>query len=334
MGVDCDETFSPVVKPATIRTVFSIVVSKNWSIHHMDVMNAFLNGNLEEILYMHQPQGFVDFEHPQYVCRLRKSLYGLRQASRTWHNRFANFVSTIGFCHSKSDHSLFIYRNGKDTVYMLVYVDDIILTTSSDALHQFIISKLNSEFPMTDLGPISYFLGISVKRDVNGLFLSQRRYAEDIIARANMSSCKPVVTPIDTKPKLSAHSGHPISNISYYGSLAGALQYLTFTRSDISYVMQQVCLFMHDPRETHMHALKQILRYIQGTLDFGLHMYPSSSTSLIPYTDADWGGCPETRRSTSEYCIFLGDNIISWSSKRQQTLSRSSAEAEYRDVPM
>jgi hypothetical protein len=216
--------------------------------------------------------------------------------------------------------------------YILLYVDDIILTTSSDGLRQSIISLLSSEFAMKDLGPLSYFLGIAVTRHQQGLFLSQKKYAEEILARAGMSSCKPCLTPVDTKSKMSATKSDPYADHSLYRSLAGALQYLTFTRPDISYAVQQICLFMHNPMEDHMHALRRILRYIQGTCHYGLHLSSSSTTSLISYTDADWGGCPDTRRSTSGYCVFLGDNLISWSSKRQPTLSRSSAEAEYRGV--
>ena len=147
-----------------------------------------------------------------------------------------------------------------------------------------------------------------------------------------MTSCKSTKTPVDTKAKLSPFSGPRYSDPTLYRSLAGALQYLTFTRPEISYAMQKICLFMHDPREEHMHALRRILRYIKGTLSFGLHLSPSDMSSLIAYTNADWGGCPDTRRSTSGYCVFLGDNLVSWSSKRQATLSRSSAEAEYRGV--
>ncbi|XP_021839291.2 uncharacterized mitochondrial protein AtMg00810-like [Spinacia oleracea] len=149
-----------------------------------------------------------------------------------------------------------------------------------------------------------------------------------------MSSCKPSSTPVDTKSKVSAYSGAPFEDPTLYRSLAGALQYFTFTRPDISYAIQQICLHMHSPTDDHMQNLKRIVRYIQGTLDYGLHLYPSSVTDLISYTDVDWGGCPDTRRSTSGYCVFLGDNLISWSSKRQPTLSRSSAEAVYRGVAM
>ena len=189
-----------------------------------------------------------------------------------------------------------------------------------------------SLFAMKDVGPLHFFLGIAVPRHSHGLFLSQKKYTKEIIVRAGMSSCKPCLTPVDTKPKLSATDSCPFEDPTLYRSLAGALQYLTFTRPDISYAVQQICLFKHNPMEAHMHAFKHILRYIRGTIQHGLHLYPSSTSSLISYTDVDCGGCSDTRRSTSSYCVFLGDNLLSWSSKRQPTLSRSSVEAEYLGV--
>nr|KYP54019.1 hypothetical protein KK1_000185 [Cajanus cajan] len=160
---------------------------------------------------------------------------------------------------------------------------------------------------MKDLGSLSYFLGINVNRHAGGLFLSIKK---NMLQRS-----------LTTKPKISVATSTPFEDPSHYRSLVGALQYLTFTRPDITYAVQQVCLFTHDPREEHMHTLKRILRYLQGTMDFGLHLYPSSTSTLLSYTDADWVGCPDTRRSTSGYCVFLGDNLISWSAKRQPALS-------------
>ncbi|KAJ9553498.1 hypothetical protein OSB04_017543, partial [Centaurea solstitialis] len=308
-GLDYDETFSPVVKPATIRTVLSISVSLNWPIHQLDVKNAFLNGDLTEELYMKQPPGYVHPSYPNHVCRLRKELYGLKQSPRAWFQRFAVFIASLGFSSSKSDSSLFVYHHGHDTIYLLLYVDDIILTASSPDLVTRVISRLSSEFQMTDLGALSFFSGSCCHSFFLGPF-------SEIISRAGMNTCNPCSTPADTKSKLPS-SGAP---------------YLTFTRPDISYAVQQICLFMHDPREPHFNALKRILRYLRGTLSMGLFLRPSSIDRLVSYTDADWAGCPDTRRSTSWFCVFLGDNLVSWSSKRQHVVSRSSAEAEYRSI--
>ncbi|GJU00696.1 ribonuclease H-like domain-containing protein [Tanacetum coccineum] len=330
-GVDVDETFSPVVKLGTIRTVLSLAISRHWLVHQLDVKNAFLHGDLAETVYMHQPPGFRDPEHPDYVCLLQRSLYGLKQAPRAWFQRFAAYITTVGFTPSRCDSSLFIYRQGDDTAFLLLYVDDIVLTASSDRLLQQIIASLHREFSMTDLGALNYFLGISVTRDSSGMFLSQRKYAMEILELAHMVGCNSSQTPVDTESKL-GDGGTPVVDPTLYRSLAGSLQYLTFTRPDITYAVQQVCLYMHDPREPHFSALKRILRYVQGTLDYGLQLFSSTTDSLIAYSDADWAGCPTTRRSTSGYCIFLGNNLLSWSPKRQPMLSRSSAEAEYHGV--
>jgi hypothetical protein len=330
-GIDYDETFSPVVKPATVRVVLSLALSQNWPIHQLDVKNAFLHGTLTETVYCMQPSGFVDSSRSDFVYRLNKSLYGLKQAPHAWHHRFASHLVSLGLVEAKSDTSLFICRRGPDTAYLLLYVDDIVLTASSAGFLKYIIEALQREFAMTDMGQLHHFLGISVTHSADGLFLSQRQYNQDILERAGMSACKPCSTPVDLHSKLSA-DGPPVADATQYRSLAGALQYLTFTRPDIAFAVQQICLYMHDPREPHLAALKRILRYLQGTLALGLTMRRSSPTELVVYTDADWAGCPDTRRSTSGYAVFLGDNLVSWSSKRQHTVSRSSAEAEYRAV--
>ncbi|GKA46710.1 ribonuclease H-like domain-containing protein [Tanacetum coccineum] len=298
-GIDCDETFSPVVKPATIRTILSLAVSRDWPIHQLDVKNAFLHGHLSETVYMHQPPGFVDSNKPNYVCHLQRSLYGLKQAPRAWFQRFTSYATRVGFQHSKTDSSLFVFHRGSDIAYLLLYVDDIILTASSLAFLQRIITSLHSEFAITDLGSLNYFLGISAQRSATGLFLSQSKFAKEILERAHMQNCNPCWTPVDTESKLGS-DGDPISDPTLYRSLTGALQYLTFTRPDFPYVSN--CFFV------------------------------SSLLLATVCTDADWAGCPITHRSTSGYCVFLGDNLLSWSAKRQVTLSRSSAKAEYRGV--
>jgi hypothetical protein len=227
---------------------------------------------------------------------------------------------------------LFILHRGTSVAYLLLYVDDIILTANTTTLLHSIISSLNGEFSMSDLGDIHHFLGVNVHRTTDGLFLSQQQYALEILDRAKMLNCNPISAPIDTRSKLSSTDGTPFSDPSLYRSLAGALQYLTLTRPDLSYAVQQVCLFMHAPRDTHFQLIKRILRYVHGTSHFGLKIHKDSSLDLVAYSDADWAGCPDTRKSTSGFCVFLGDNLISWSSRRQPTVSRSSAEAEYRAV--
>ncbi|GJR97224.1 ribonuclease H-like domain-containing protein [Tanacetum coccineum] len=222
-GVDCDDTFSRVVKLATIRAVLSLALSRNWPIHQLDVKNAFLNGDLSETVYMYQPPGFLDARFPHHVCRLQRSLYGLKQAPRAWFQRFASYVNGVGFSSSHCDSSLIIYQHGYEVAYLLIYVDDIVLTTSSTNLLQRIISSLHKEFDMTDLGGLNYFLGISVTRDSTSMFLSQKKYALKLLDKAHMANFNPTRTPVDTESKLGS-DGDPISDPTLYHSLAGGLQ--------------------------------------------------------------------------------------------------------------
>ncbi|XP_071683292.1 uncharacterized mitochondrial protein AtMg00810-like [Lolium perenne] len=298
----------------------------------MDVSNAFLHGHLSEQVYCQQPIGFVDAERPDDVCLLSRSLYGLKQAPRAWYQRIAGFLHQLGFRSTRSDASLSVYRTGNDMAYLLLYVDDIILTASTAGLLQQLTDSLRAEFVLKDLGPLHYFLGIEVVRRADGFFLHQRKYAHELLERAGMLNCNPAPTPVDTKAKLSASDGSLASDAPFYRSIVGALQYLTLRRPELQYAVQQVCLHMHAPRDAHWAAVKRILRYICGTMGYGLslHVSPSTSIDLVAYSDADWEGCSDTRRSTSGYCVYLGSSLVSWSSKRQPTVSRSSAEAEYR----
>jgi len=328
LGIDFSKTFSPVVKPATVRTVLSLALSRHWPIHQLDVKNAFLHGTLTvlSLLVLRIPPALTTF------VGLNRSLYGLKQAPRAWYSRFASHLLQLGFVEAKTDTSLFVYHRGDDMVYLLLYVDDIVLTASSTPLLRCTIDALRRGFSMKDLGALHHFLGMHVQRSGDGLLLSQRQFMLEILERAGMTDCKPCSTPVDTNPKLSAAEGAPLVNGIDFRSLTGALQYLTFTRPDIAYAVQQVCLHMHDPREPHLAALKHILWYICGTLHLSLLLRPSTQSDLLVYSDADWAGCPDTRKSTSGYAVFLGDNLVSWSSKRQNAVSRSSAEAEYRAV--
>nr|GEU59007.1 ribonuclease H-like domain-containing protein [Tanacetum cinerariifolium] len=215
-----------------VTSCFDIIYSD------LDVKNAFLHRDLFETLYMHQPPGFQDSTHPDYVCLLQRSLYGLKQAPRALFWRFPSCITRVGFQSSRCDSSLFIYRQGTDTAYLLLYVDDIMLTASSETLLQQIISLLHQGFSMTDLGSLNYFLGISVTCDFTGMFLSQRQYVVEILERAGMVGCNSSRTPVDTESKLGV-DGDQVFDLTFYRSLAGSLQYLTFTRPDISFEVQQ-----------------------------------------------------------------------------------------------
>ena len=328
-GLDFSHTFSPVVKAATVRTVLTLAITNGWHLRQLDVNNAFLHGHLGDIVYMHQPPGFADARHPDYVCKLNKALYGLRQAPRAWFHRLSSFLLEQGFTCSRSDPSLFVFRRDACILYLLVYVDDLIITGSDDSVVSRFIAKLHAEFRIKDLGRLNYFLGLEATHLPTGLFLSQAKYAHDIVCRAGLRDAKPMPTPLATNVSF-VGAGTPFDDPTLYRSLVGALQYLTVTRPDISYAVNQVSQFLAAPTIDHFQAVKRLIRYVKGTLTFGLTFSRPASVKIVGYSDADWARCLDTRRSTYGYSIFLGGNLVSWSAKKQPTVSRSSCESEYR----
>lgn len=214
-GIDYAETFSPVIKSSTIRVVLGVAIDRSWPVKQLDVNNAFLQGTLEDEVYMSQPPGFVDPDKPDYVCRLRKAIYGLKQAPRAWYIELRNYLLSAGFVNSISDASLFILKKGKSMVYMLIYVDDILVTGNDDGLIQQTLHALAMRFSIKDPEDLHYFLGIEAKRTTSGLHLNQRKYIRDLLARTNMLSAKPVTTPMAASPKLSLHSGTRLSTNIY-----------------------------------------------------------------------------------------------------------------------
>jgi histone deacetylase 1/2 len=333
-GVDYDDTYSPVVKPTTIRVILSLAVTQGWHMRQLDVDNAFLHGYLEEEVYMVQPPGFVDPHQPRHVCKLAKSLYGLKQAPRAWFARLSGKLQELGFVPSRADVSLFILNTKTVTIFMLVYVDDIIVVSSTVSAADQLLQQLRAEFPVKDLGSLSYFLGIEVKPSQDGIVLSQNKYIGDLLTRTNMQLAKGASTPMASTEKLSRQDGVALTpaEATRYRSAVGGLQYLTLTRPDISFSVNKVCQFLSAPTDVHWTAVKRILRYLKQTQSIGLLLQKSSSLLLSGFADADWAGCPDDRRSTGGHAIFLGSNLVSWSSRKQPTVSRSSTEAEYKSV--
>uniref|UniRef100_A0A2N9IU69 Integrase catalytic domain-containing protein n=1 Tax=Fagus sylvatica TaxID=28930 RepID=A0A2N9IU69_FAGSY len=330
-GIDYEETFAPVARLSSVRTLIAVSASRHWPLFQMDVKNAFLNGELTEEVYMQLPPGFS--QPPGFspkVCRLRRALYGLKQAPRAWFAKFSSTISQHGFSASSYDSALFFRRSDHGITLLLLYVDDMIITGDDVQGIQDLKRFLGQHFEMKDLGPLSYFLGLEVSSSSDGYYLTQAKYTSDLISRAGITDSKIVDTPIEYNNRLNTHDGEPLPDATLYRQLVGSLVYLTVTRPDISYAIHIVSQFMAAPRSLHYTAVLRILRYLKGTLFHGLHFSSQSSLTLQAYSDADWAGDPTDRRSTTGYCFLLGDSLISWRSKKQSVVARSSTEAEYR----
>ncbi|KAL5804239.1 hypothetical protein ACOSQ3_031039 [Xanthoceras sorbifolium] len=315
-GIDFFDTYSPVIKSSTIRIAFSLAASYGWDIQQVDINNAFLNGELDEMVFMHQPEGFISNDHPHHVCRLHKALYGLKQAPRAWFHKLKHALLGWGFTNATSDVSLFIKHVNSNVLFLLVYVDDILITGSSPALTSRTIAELQSVFALKVLGSVDYFLGFEASRSSAGIYLTQSKYISDLLLKTQLQHSKPCSTPLSPSTVLSLHVGAPFSDPTLYRSTIGALQYLTHTRPDIAFSVNKLSQFLSSPTDVHWVACKRILRYLMGTMHLGLPFNSSSNLTISAYSDVDWGSSLDDRRSTSGMCVYLGSNLISWSSRK------------------
>ncbi|KAG5521631.1 hypothetical protein RHGRI_034005 [Rhododendron griersonianum] len=329
-GIDYEETFAPVARLTSVRSLLAVAAVRKWNLNQMDVKNAFLNGDLTEEVYMRPPPGYN--HPPNKVCKFHRALYGLKQAPRAWFAKFSTTIQNFGFSSSQYDFALFIRKSARGIIFLLLYVDDMIITGDDNVGISDLKAFLSKQFQMKDLGTVSYFLGLEISSTSDGYYLTQAKYASDLLSCAGITDNKTASTPLEPTTRLTPLDGTPLPDATLYRQLVGSLVYLTVTRPDIAYVVHIVSQFMSAPRSAHFQAVLRILRYFKGTLFHGLYYSAHSSLELCAYSDADWAGDPTDRRSTTCYYFFLGDSLISWRSKKQSLVSRSSTEAEYRAI--
>jgi hypothetical protein len=351
-GVDFTETFAPVARMPSLRALLAIAAAQDLEIHQMDVKTAFLNGDLEEDIYMEQPPGFVaQGSQANLVCKLNRSLYGLRQAGRAWYKKIDAALNELGLKPTMSDNCIYVLREAS-TVYVLLYVDDLLLISKDLSQLQSIKAELSKRFEMKDLGEAQFILGLQIHRDRarRCLSLSQSQYVKTILSRFNMQDCKPASTPMSTGIKLRREE-QPTASVELkeqavgaqqddmnevpYAQAVGALMYAAMgTRPDIIYSTTALSQFLQCPTRLHWVALKRVLRYLKGTQQAQLVYHPTAGSAQYPlavhgYSDSDWGNDVNDRRSVTGWVFLLYGCAVSWQSRKQRSTALSSVEAEY-----
>lgn len=331
-GLDYDETFSPVARFESLRTLLALAVQDGLHVHQMDVTTAFLNGELKEEVYMDQPEGFKVPGKEDYVCKLRRSLYGLKQAPRCWNVTLDEKLKEMGFVQANSDPCLYVANKGEPFV-IGVYVDDILLAGSTKKRISEVKSALAERFDMKDLGELNHYLGVKIvqNRGDGTIWIGQSAYTEEVLKKFGMESCKPVTTPVEVGVKLTQGTDDSeYVDAAHYQSVVGSLLYLSMrTRPDITFAVSLAARFCSKPTSQHMTAVKRILRYLRGTTHYGLLFKRSSNKEIIGYCDADWGGDAVNCKSTSGYMFQIGGTAVTWQSRKQSCVALSTAEAEY-----
>ena len=338
-GMDYDEVFSPVARNTSVRSLLALANAHDLEIHQMDVKAAFLNGSLDCEIYMSQPEGFVDPDRPNHVCKLKKSIYGLKQSARCWNTTLDEYLKSVGSHKSNADGCIYVksVKEANDRISFVILgvcVDDIIPVSNNPVLLKTEKDALCERFEMVDQGEIHYILGMSIKRDreCRTLTISQTNYVEKVLRKFGMENCKPVSTLLEPGRKFQQLSqGDEPFNVQTYQQAIGCLNYMsTATRPDIAAAVGVLSQYMSRPSKDHWIGVKRVLRYLKGILMYGLKFSAhEEEPELFGYSDADWAGDVDTRRSTSGYVFQIGSSRVSLSSKKQATVAKSSTEAEY-----
>jgi len=327
-GVDYTEVFAPVARWDTIRIVLAVAAQEGWTMYQLDVKGAFLYGELKEEVYVDQPEGFITKGEEDKVYKLNKALYGLKQAPRTWFSMIESYFQKEGFTKNSQDYALFIKKKSEKIIMVCLYVDDLLYVGNDEEMCAKFKKSMKEEFEMLDLGKMRYFLGVEISQNRDGIGLSQQKYVREVLERFNMKDCNSVKNPIVPGTVLS-REGEVSVNPTLYKQLVGSLMYVTVTRPDIMYVVGLISRYMTDPKEEHMQIAKRVLRYLKGTLNFGLWYRKVDKLKLTAYTDSDYARDVDDRKSVSGYMFMINDAAVNWSLKKQGIVTLSSTEAEY-----
>ncbi|KAJ4805895.1 Pol [Rhynchospora pubera] len=328
-GIDFEETFAPVARLESIRMLLAFAANKGFTLFQMDVKSAFLNGWIDEEVFVQQPPGFVDHFKPDHVYKLHKALYGLKQAPRAWYGRLCTFLLDNGFSRGKMDTTLFTKKRDDHLLLVQIYVDGIIFGSTNATLAQEFSSLMSSEFEMSMMGELTFFLGLQIKQLKDGIFVNQVKYAKELVKKFGVEDSKSLDTPMGKSANIDADEKGKPMDITLYRGMIGSLLYLTASRPDIMYAVCLCARYQANPKESHHKAVKRILRYVKGTQNLGLWYGRQTELDLLGYTDADFAGDRMDRKSTSGTCQFLGGSLVSWSSRKQTSVALSTAEAEY-----
>ena len=323
-SMDYDETFCPVVRQESLRTLIAIAQQSEMKLHQVDVNTAFLNGMLEEEVYMQQPQGFIKQGEERLVCRLNKSIYGLKQAPRCWNMALDTYLKELKFKQSTSDPCIYVSTEG-ETLYLGVYVDDIILAGTTDERIKEVKDALSRKFEIKDIGRLHYFLGMTIKQTENEVWIGQPKYTENLLKKLEMQDCRPVSTPAEPGQKLEVATDQDTSmDQQKYQSAVGSLMYLSVcSRPDIAFAVGNLARFSSKPTKQHWKALKRVLRYLKATVNYGIKYTTSDHKECSGFSDADWAGDVNDRKSTSGYLFVLNGGPLTWKSKKQSCVALS-----------
>lgn len=329
-GVDFNEVFAPVARWDTIRIILSLAAQKGWSVFQLDVKSAFLHGELVEDVYVDQPKGFEKKGEQDKVYKLKRALYGLKQAPRAWYSRIEKYFAKEGFEKCYRVLTQFV-KNGSEGSILIVslYVDDLIFTGNNEAMFVEFKRSMMNEFAMTDLGKMKYFLGVEVVQGEQGIFINQNKYANEVLARFGMYDCNSMKNLIVPGSRLSKNGGGAAVDATMFKQLVGSLRYLTATRPDLMFSVNLVSRYVEHPTEAHLLAAKRILRYVKGTVKFGIAYKKGGDEELVGYADSDYAGDLDDRKSTSGFVFMLGNGAVSWASKKQPVVTLSTTEAEF-----